>query len=180
MRGLTDQPTTSRLNRSSVTARYSQPSSVQIYVMSDVNTWLGLSGLNCRFHTCFAGRKAARAHLVGHAWRTVGKAQSPAMRLVTVVIFLKLLWAERRIYTVANLTCDDARSFKRIAGKFSSKSWSLATCRRLLPTVRLPSSSRVTSLVHPGRLAKMVVGKPVMLLDDVQPPKNDSLRRRLA
>ncbi len=38
MRGLIDQPTTSRLNRSSTTARYSQPSSVQIYVMSELNT----------------------------------------------------------------------------------------------------------------------------------------------
>ncbi|KVO99011.1 hypothetical protein BGV60_04515 [Burkholderia ubonensis] len=38
MRGLIDQPTTSRLNRSSTTAKYSQHSSVQMYVMSELNT----------------------------------------------------------------------------------------------------------------------------------------------
>ncbi|AME28104.2 hypothetical protein AXG89_29990 (plasmid) [Burkholderia sp. PAMC 26561] len=43
MFALIDQPTTSRLNRSSTIARYSQPSSVQIYVMSEVKTWLGAS-----------------------------------------------------------------------------------------------------------------------------------------
>ena len=38
MRGFSDQPTTSRLNRSSTMARYSQPSSVHRYVMSGVQT----------------------------------------------------------------------------------------------------------------------------------------------
>lgn len=38
MRGLIDPPTTSRLNRSSTIARYSQPSSVHRQVMSDVHT----------------------------------------------------------------------------------------------------------------------------------------------
>lgn len=37
MRGLFEQPTTLRLNRSSMIARYSQPSSIQIYVTSEVN-----------------------------------------------------------------------------------------------------------------------------------------------
>ncbi len=48
MRGLIDQPTTSRLNRSSTTARYSQPSSVQMYVMSEVNTRFGAVGVKLR------------------------------------------------------------------------------------------------------------------------------------
>ncbi|CAG9183481.1 hypothetical protein LMG23994_05141 [Cupriavidus pinatubonensis] len=48
MRGLIDQPTTSRLNRSRTTARYSHPSSVQMYVMSDVKTWFGAVGAKLR------------------------------------------------------------------------------------------------------------------------------------
>ena len=38
MRGWIDQPTTCRLNKSSITVRYSQPSSVARYVMSVVQT----------------------------------------------------------------------------------------------------------------------------------------------
>ena len=38
IRGFSDQPTISRLNRSSTIVRYSQPSSVDKYVMSDVQT----------------------------------------------------------------------------------------------------------------------------------------------
>ena len=51
MRGLIDQPTTSRLNRSSTTARYSQPSPVWMYVMSPVHTRLGASGVKLRAST---------------------------------------------------------------------------------------------------------------------------------
>ena len=38
MRGLSDQPITSRLNRSRTMARYRQPSSVHKYVMSEAQT----------------------------------------------------------------------------------------------------------------------------------------------
>ena len=48
MCGCIDQPTTWRLNKSMITARYSQPSSVATYVMSLVHTTSGTCGLNCR------------------------------------------------------------------------------------------------------------------------------------
>ena len=46
--GCMRQPTTWRLNRSSTTARYSQPSSVAMYVLSHVHTWLGALAVKSR------------------------------------------------------------------------------------------------------------------------------------
>ncbi len=59
MCGFIDQPTTCRLNRSMIAARYSQPSSVATYVISLVHTASGVAGEKSR---------ASRFGAIGSPW----------------------------------------------------------------------------------------------------------------
>jgi hypothetical protein len=78
--GSTAQPTTFRENRSTTTARYSQPVAVRMYVMSPAQAWLARAGANARLSTLSA---TGRLCLLSVVWTNLRRqhARSPWRRM---------------------------------------------------------------------------------------------------
>ena len=129
IRGFSDQPTTSRLNRSSTKARYSQPLSVHRYVMSDVQTRFGAVGvkfLAIRIAATLPGQIAADTDVevnFGENACTVKKENAPELlSLIRWVVinmlrldntqtsFVRKKFSKRQKRKVANCNEDIMRS----------------------------------------------------------------------
>src|SRR5271169_350692 len=74
--GCIDQPTTLRLNRSTTTARNSQPSSVAIYVRSPTHAWLGAATVKLRLRRLGAIGRSCRLSVVVTRNRRLPRARS--------------------------------------------------------------------------------------------------------
>src|SRR5437773_1768547 len=139
------QPTTRRENRSRMTTRYSQPSRVQRYVMSDTQAVFGAATVKCRSRTLGDTGWSCVWSVVG--WkRRFSRARRPCSLAKKAVAFFRMSRSIRSVFTSRRNCVSSARS-SVVSGPLplrpaSTSAWTIQ--RRSAVSVR--SSSRATVL----------------------------------